>query len=95
MIPNGEGWHYLAVKTLSALIRRIMSKHHCDCYCLNCLHFLQQKTNANLKKKKKSIRKLIFVIYGDFSMSTILFFKSIQNKHDLYRRKNWKTSVNP
>ena len=53
MIPNGEGWHYLAVKTLLALIRRIMSKHHCDCYCLNCLHFWQQKTNANLKKKKK------------------------------------------
>ena len=52
MIPNGEGWHYLAVKTLLALIRRIMSKHHCDC-CLNCLHFWQQKTNANLKKKKK------------------------------------------
>ena len=70
MIPNGEGWHYLAVKTLSALIRRKMSKHHCDCYCLNCLHFLQQKTNANLKRKKKkkkkiSIRKLTFVIYVD------------------------------
>ena len=68
MIPNGEGWHYLAVKTLSALIRRIMSKHHCDCYCLNCLHFLQQKTNANLKKKKKKKKKIIiikltFVIY--------------------------------
>ena len=70
MIPNGEGWHYLAVKTLLALIRRIMSKHHCDCYCLNCLHFWQQKTNANLKKKKKkkkkiSIRKLTFFIYVD------------------------------
>ena len=57
MIPNGEGWHYLAVKTLLALIRRIMSKHHCDCYCLNCLHFWQQKTNANLKKKKKKKKK--------------------------------------
>ena len=38
IIPNGEGWHYLAVKKLSALLRRITSKHHSDFYCLNCLH---------------------------------------------------------
>ena len=38
MIPNGEGWHYLAVKGLSALLRGITSKHHRDFYCLNCLH---------------------------------------------------------
>ena len=38
MIPNGEGWHYLAVKELSALLRGITSKHHRDFYCLNCLH---------------------------------------------------------
>ena len=44
MIPNGKGWHYLAVKILSALLRIIMSKHHGDFYCLNCLLFLQQKT---------------------------------------------------
>ena len=38
MIPNGEGWHYLAVKELSALLRGITSKHQRDFYCLNCLH---------------------------------------------------------
>ena len=38
MIPNGKGCHYLAVKTLSALLRRIMSKHDGGFYCLNCLH---------------------------------------------------------
>ena len=27
MIQNGEGWHYLAVKTLSALLSGITSKH--------------------------------------------------------------------
>ena len=27
MIPNGEKWHYLAVKELSALLRGIISKH--------------------------------------------------------------------
>ena len=40
MIPNEgkEGWHYLAVKKLSALIYGITSKHEDDFYCLNCLH---------------------------------------------------------
>ena len=27
MIPNGEGWDYLAVKKLSVLLRGIISKH--------------------------------------------------------------------
>ena len=27
MIPNEEGWHYLALKKLSALLREITSKH--------------------------------------------------------------------
>ena len=40
MIPNGEKWHYLAVKKLSALLREISSKHYDffnDFYCLTCL----------------------------------------------------------
>ena len=46
MIPNGEKWHYLADKKLSALLRRISSKHQGDFYCLNCLHsFATQKKN--------------------------------------------------
>ena len=38
MIPNveKEGWHYLAVNKLSALLRGITSKHDCDFHCLNC-----------------------------------------------------------
>ena len=35
---NGEKWHYLAVKKLSALLRGITSKHHGDFYCLNYFH---------------------------------------------------------
>ena len=38
VVPNGEKWHYLAVKKLSALLKGITSKHHDDFYCLNCLH---------------------------------------------------------
>ena len=37
MIPNGEGWHYIAVKKLPALLRGITSKHQGDFYCLNRL----------------------------------------------------------
>ena len=50
MIPNEEkeGWHYLAVKTLSGLLHRKNSKHNCDFCCLNCL---EQKIILNLMKK--------------------------------------------
>ena len=53
MIPNGEKrkdkskgreaeyerkrQHYLAVKNISAVLRRITSKNNCDFYCLNSL----------------------------------------------------------
>ena len=38
MITDGEKWHYLAVKTLSALLKGITSKDKGDFYCLNCFH---------------------------------------------------------
>ena len=38
MIPNREGWHYLAVKRLSALIWGKTSKRIGNFYCLNCLY---------------------------------------------------------
>ena len=38
MIPNEEGQNYPSLKNLSALLRRITSKHHGGFYCLNCLH---------------------------------------------------------
>ena len=38
MITDGEKWHYLAVKSLSALLNGITSNHNGDFYCLNCFH---------------------------------------------------------
>ena len=35
MIPNREGWNYLAVEKLSAFSRGITSKHYSDFYCKN------------------------------------------------------------
>ena len=43
MITDGEKWHYLAVKKLSALLRGITSKHDGDFYCLNCFHSYSTK----------------------------------------------------
>ena len=51
MITDGEKWHYLAVKILSALFRGITSKHEGDFYCLNC--FQSYTTENKLKNHKK------------------------------------------
>ena len=51
MIPNGEGWHYLAVKKLSALLRGITPKHHSDFYCLNFLHSFATKNKCESQKR--------------------------------------------
>ena len=51
MTTDGEKWHYLAVKRLSALFRGITSKHDEDFYCLNC--FQSYTTENKLKKHKK------------------------------------------
>ena len=37
---NNKKWHYLFVRNLSALFRRITSNHNGDFYCLNCFHSL-------------------------------------------------------
>ena len=49
MIADGENWHYLAAKQLSALLKRITSKHKGDFYCLNCFH--SYRTEEKLKKR--------------------------------------------
>ena len=52
MITDGEKWHYLAVKNLSALFRGITSKHDGDFNCLNC--FCSYRTENKAKKHKKA-----------------------------------------
>ena len=49
MIKNKR--HYLAVKCLPALLRRITSNHNGDFYCLNCFH--SYSTKEKLKKHEK------------------------------------------
>ena len=44
-------WHYLAVKSLSALFRGITSSNNGDFYCLNCFH--SYRTLNKLKKHER------------------------------------------
>ena len=51
MITGSKKWHYLAVKSLSALLRGIRPKHDRDFYCLNCFH--SYSTKNKLKKQER------------------------------------------
>ena len=55
-----EGWHYLAVKKLSALLHKKTSKHKGGFYCLNCLNSF--RTKSNLKSYEKACKNKDF--YG-------------------------------
>ena len=50
MIRNGEKWHYIAIKKLSALLWGITSKNIGNCYCLNRLNSFRTKNNLKSDK---------------------------------------------
>ena len=49
-----KNWHYLAVKSLSRLLKGITSNHVGDFYCLNCFH---SYTTKNKLEKHEKISK--------------------------------------
>ena len=51
MVSNREGWHYLAVKKLSALLRWVTSKHDGDFCCPNYIHSFRSKNKLESQKK--------------------------------------------
>ena len=51
MITGGKKWHYLAVKSLSALLRGKTSNHNGDFQCLN--FFQSHSTKNKLKKHER------------------------------------------
>ena len=59
MISNGKNWHYLAVKSLSRLLRGISSNHNSDYYCLNCFHSYRTKINLMYIKKYVKITNIV------------------------------------
>ena len=60
MISDGQKWHYLVVKNLSGLLRRITSNHNKDFYCLNCFH--SYRTENKLEAYKKYVKTMIIVV---------------------------------
>ena len=50
-ITDGKNWHYLNMKSLSALLKGITSNHMGDLHCLNYFH--SYNTKEKLKKHEK------------------------------------------
>ena len=61
MIADGRKWHYLAVKSLSALFRGKTPKHEGDVYCLN--YFYSFRTENKLKKHKKVCENHDYILF--------------------------------
>ena len=60
MITDGKKWHYLVVRSLSALFRGITSSNNGDFYCLNCFH--SYRTHNKFKKHEKHVKIMITVM---------------------------------
>ena len=57
---DGKGCHYLAAKSIPALLRGITSNHNGDFYCFNCLH--SYRTKEKLKKNTKKYAIIIIIV---------------------------------
>ena len=51
MITDGEKWHYLTVKNLPGLLRRITSTTKEDFYCLNFFHSFRTRNKLESHEK--------------------------------------------
>ena len=88
MIPNREGWHYLAVKNICIIKKK---KHDGDFYFVNCLHSLRTNKlliDVKIILKNHLQQKWVNIFHKGFSVSTISSFKAIESKHDVYRGKD-------
>ena len=61
MITNNEKWHYLSVKSLSALFKGQNSEDNGDFSCLNCLHSFRKK-KKQLKRMKMYVKTMIIAV---------------------------------
>ena len=76
---NGR-WHYLALKKLSALLRRITSKNNDDFYCLNCLHSFRTKNKLESHKKVCGKKEDLFNVIMPSEDTKISEFNQKSNK---------------
>ena len=61
MTADGKNWQYLAVKKLSALLRRLTSNHYGDFPCLMCFH--SYRTKYKLKEHENVCRDHDYCYY--------------------------------
>ena len=59
MITDGKKLHYLAIKSLSLLLRGTKWNYNGDFYFMNCFH--SYSTEKNLKSMKKYVTIMIIV----------------------------------
>ena len=59
-VNDCEKWHYLAVKSFSAWLTGITSKHNGDFYCTNCFHSF--RTENKLKNHKNYAKIMIIAM---------------------------------
>ena len=74
MIPKGEGWHYITVKKLSALLGGISSKHDDDFYCSKCFRLFWTKNKLESHKKVCEKKYFFNVVMLSCNYTKILEF---------------------
>ena len=57
--PCGNGCNHLAIEKISALSRKITSKHYGDFCYLDCLHFFGTKNRLKLHEKYVKINTFV------------------------------------
>ena len=69
MINDAKKWHYLAVKSLHALFRGIITYYMEDFCCLNCFYSVRTKNkltkHKNVCKNGEKSMKVPLIIYAD------------------------------
>ena len=60
MITDGKKWHYLAVRSVPALLREITSNHDGYFYCLNCFH--SYSTKNKLKEHEREYVMIMIIV---------------------------------
>ena len=82
-----EGWHYIAVKKLSALLHGITSKHKGDFYCLNCLHSFRTKNKLKSNEKickNKDFCGIVMPLENDNILEFNKYMKSNKMPYIIY-----------
>ena len=77
---DGEKWHYLCVKKLSALLRGISSNHNGDVYRINCFKSFRTKAQLEIHKKMCENHDYCYVQMPNNENKTVKYKHSQKSK---------------